>query len=73
MDPFDPAVTVERLYAAWERAENRYRELPPGSPEAAAALERRSAARSSDTAGSSVTSTCARSRRRPLTILDAWQ
>jgi hypothetical protein len=38
MDPFDPAVTVDRLYTAWQRAEQRARELPPGSPEAAERL-----------------------------------
>jgi hypothetical protein len=39
MDPFDPVVAVESLHRAWERAERRYRELPPNSPEAAEALE----------------------------------
>jgi hypothetical protein len=39
MDPFDPVVTVESLYRAWEQAERRYRELPQDSPEAAEALE----------------------------------
>ncbi|MGH2465563.1 MAG: hypothetical protein ACRDGI_08885 [Candidatus Limnocylindrales bacterium] len=38
MDPFDPAVTVERLYAAWQTAERRYREVPPDSAEAAERL-----------------------------------
>jgi hypothetical protein len=38
MDPFDPAVTVDRLYAAWQRAEKRAREVPPDSPEAAERL-----------------------------------
>jgi hypothetical protein len=39
MDPFDPVVTVESLYRAWQRADRRYRALPPDSPEAAEALE----------------------------------
>jgi hypothetical protein len=38
MDPFDPAITVDRLYSAWERAEKRAREVPPDSPEAAERL-----------------------------------
>jgi hypothetical protein len=38
MDPFDPVVTLESLHRAWQQAERRYRELPPGSPEAAEAL-----------------------------------
>jgi hypothetical protein len=38
MDPADLAVTVDRLYTAWERAEARAREVAPGSPEAAERL-----------------------------------
>ena len=38
MDPFDPTVTLDRLYAAWQRAEKRYREASPGSAEAAERL-----------------------------------
>jgi hypothetical protein len=38
-DPFDPVVTVESLHRAWIRAERRSRELPPGSPESAEAME----------------------------------
>jgi hypothetical protein len=34
MDPFDPTLTLNRLYAAWQKAEQRYREVPPGSNEA---------------------------------------
>jgi hypothetical protein len=33
-DPIDRADTVDRLYAAWQRAEQRAREVPPESPEA---------------------------------------
>jgi hypothetical protein len=39
MDPYDPVAAVEALYRAWEQAERRYREMPPGSPESAEALE----------------------------------
>jgi hypothetical protein len=38
MDPFDLTVTVERLYIAWQRADQRYREALPGSREAAERL-----------------------------------
>ena len=38
MDPFDPAVTVDRLYRAWQRAEQRAREVAPDSAEAAERL-----------------------------------
>jgi hypothetical protein len=33
-DPFDPAATVDQLYGAWQRAEQRAREVPPDSAEA---------------------------------------
>ncbi|MGH2464195.1 MAG: hypothetical protein ACRDGI_01935 [Candidatus Limnocylindrales bacterium] len=39
MDPFDPVLTVESIYRAWQQAERRYRALPPSSPDAAEALD----------------------------------
>jgi hypothetical protein len=37
--PSDQVATIKSLHRAWERAEVRYRELAPGSPEAAESLE----------------------------------
>jgi hypothetical protein len=39
MDPHDPLVAVKSLHRPWVQTEERYLELPTGSPEAAHALE----------------------------------